>query len=53
MKAQPTPAEVRRVLNEWGTVTAAARHFGVSRPTFYKWMHQYGILGRVERAKVA
>ena len=52
-KQRPTAAEIRRAINEAGTVTAAAQRFGVSRPTLYKWMHDYGIPGRIQRARAA
>ena len=28
-----------------GNVAATCRYFGISRPTFYKWLHQYEQFG--------
>lgn len=44
LKKQAPPAEdIRRAIDQQGTVTAAAAALGVSRPTLYKWMALYGI----------
>jgi transcriptional regulator of acetoin/glycerol metabolism len=49
---KPSPEGLRRALvrNE-GSVTRTAQELGVSRPTIYKWMRQYGMY--VERVPVA
>lgn len=50
-KEAPAAEEIRRAINENGTVTAAAAALGVSRPTLYKWMRLYAI--RIERMSKA
>jgi len=46
----PDPAVVRAVLEEEGSVTAAAAKLGVSRRTVHRWIKALGI--RVERVVV-
>jgi transcriptional regulator of acetoin/glycerol metabolism len=49
---RPGAAELRRILEEAPSMTAAAQQLGISRPTLYRWMRDAGITDFRRRVRV-
>jgi hypothetical protein len=52
MGTRPEPTDLRRVIEEEPSLTAAAIRLGISRPTLYRWLREAGITDFRRRVRV-